>query len=74
MANRQCEECGCSEALARSWYEVSPVTGERTKEGGWCGGCYEKLHTRHIREVYRKRDEQVSMVNGKPGGRPVQYW
>lgn len=57
MPNRTCEGCGESELLARGWYEVSPTTGKLTAEG-YCDSCYEKLHTRYIRGLYRKREEE----------------
>lgn len=74
MPATTCNECGVPQAAARSWYEISPKTGKPCKESAWCGECYEKLHTRYIRELYRKRDEQEAFLNGTSERKAVKVF
>ena len=70
----KCEECGTPQALARSWYDISPESGRPRAGCGWCGGCYEKLHARYIRELYRRRDEQQQFLLGESERQAVRIF
>lgn len=71
----ECEGgCGTIKAAARSWYQCSPVSGKPSKGAGWCGNCYERLHAKHIRELYLKRDEAEALVNGTSERKAVRIW